>query len=536
MPGGVHAVHRVSQAVCVGVEPTLTEGRRAVRGVEPHEHGIEGSVAVPQKVVPRHRVGPFPAEPQETHEPCFRGRHRGVSAGEFRQCRGCLARGRVRDVLGFGTSDTMICTGIQPHRTVGRTFHGSVKIFVKPIVLLCGSDTSSLSARCLPSGTRVAGSSPGWSASVKRNWAPGCGRSLRTIGRIPLGQPFRQSLPASSSATQAPSRTSPSGSTAGVHADAGTFKTAWWMASVMVIPTEYDSHLPRTAIQTRTHGCHRRITTDQRLPPAPVLLGQLGQGQSRSLDVVRDGIGACIPGPQQAHHRFSGSAPSVVDEAHQRVVAVGLLPGRGGVLLVGVRNDEHPVQVHDHLPAGVRRRNTGHLPGAFSDFGPGGADRRQGAFAARGECADEPRDGRVGGDRPEHGGSARSVATSARQSPPRATASATSSRILPGSCTARGLRHGASATDTAASRPVLRTVSTSSTDPAWETTERPAALDADTRVRPDTLLHLGIASFLAANRALSKSYRWQEHLPRSRSALGQAISRKREANARQCVL
>lgn len=63
-----------------------------------------------------------------------------------------------------------------------------------------------------------------------------------------------------------------------------------------------------------------------------------------------------------------------------------------------------------------------------------------------------------------------------------------------------------------------------------------AALDADTRVRPDTLLHLGIASFLAANRALSKSYRWQEHFPRSRSALGQAISRKREANARQCVL
>ena len=74
------------------------------------------------------------------------------------------------------------------------------------------------------------------SASVKRNWAPGCGRSLRTISRIPFGQPFRTSPP--SSATQAPSRISPPGSTAGVQAEAGTFSTAWWMASVMVIPTE----------------------------------------------------------------------------------------------------------------------------------------------------------------------------------------------------------------------------------------------------------------------------------------------------------
>jgi len=83
----------------------------------------------------------------------------------------------------------------------------------------------------------------------RRNWAPGCGRSLRTISRSPFGQPVRQSLPASISATQAPSRMSPSGSTAGVQAEAGTFRTAWWMASVMVIPTGYDSHLPRWASQ-----------------------------------------------------------------------------------------------------------------------------------------------------------------------------------------------------------------------------------------------------------------------------------------------
>jgi hypothetical protein len=80
---------------------------------------------------------------------------------------------------------------------------------------------------------------------VKRNWAPGCGRCLRTISRICFGHPLRQ-LPLGS-ATQAPSRISPAGPVAGVQAEPGTFPTAWWMASVMVMPTEYDSHLPRLA-------------------------------------------------------------------------------------------------------------------------------------------------------------------------------------------------------------------------------------------------------------------------------------------------
>lgn len=74
---------------------------------------------------------------------------------------------------------------------------------------------------------------------------------------------------------------------------------------------------------------------------------------------------------------------------------------------------------------------------------------------------------------PNTSGSARSMATSARQSPPSATAKATSSRILPGSCTARAFRHGARDADIAVSRPALRTVSTSSTPPACETTARP---------------------------------------------------------------
>ena len=74
---------------------------------------------------------------------------------------------------------------------------------------------------------------------------------------------------------------------------------------------------------------------------------------------------------------------------------------------------------------------------------------------------------------PNTAGSARNMPTSARQSPPSATASATSSRILPGSCTVRGFRQGTSAADIAASRPDLPIVSTNSTAPACETTPRP---------------------------------------------------------------
>lgn len=55
-------------------------------------------------------------------------------------------------------------------------------------------------------------------------------------------------------------------------------------------------------------------------------------------------------------------------------------------------------------------------------------------------------------------------------SPPSATASARSSRTLPGSCTAPGLCNGAGAADIGVSRPALRAVSTSRTPPACETT------------------------------------------------------------------
>ena len=59
---------------------------------------------------------------------------------------------------------------------------------------------------------------------------------------------------------------------------------------------------------------------------------------------------------------------------------------------------------------------------------------------------------------PNTSGCARTAATSATQSPPSATAVATSSSTLPGSCTARAGRHDPNAVDNSPARPESRTV------------------------------------------------------------------------------
>jgi len=69
------------------------------------------------------------------------------------------------------------------------------------------------------------------SRSVKDSCAPGCGRSRRQISRVPCGQPSRLTVPVSS-ATHAPSRSSPSRSRAGRHADSFSESSAWRTGSV----------------------------------------------------------------------------------------------------------------------------------------------------------------------------------------------------------------------------------------------------------------------------------------------------------------
>lgn len=97
----------------------------------------------------------------------------------------------------------------------------------------------------------------------------------------------------------------------------------------------------------------------------------------------------------------------------------------------------------------------------------------------------------MGGPRTEHG----RIPTSARQSPPSATASDTSSRIFPGSCTALGFRHGASRRYRLVQAGLADRFDQQHTAGLGD---HPAttALGTDRWVGPDALHHLESASFM----------------------------------------
>jgi hypothetical protein len=99
---------------------------------------------------------------------------------------------------------------------------------------------------------------------------------------------------------------------------------------------------------------------DQRLAPSPALLRQLGQSQSGGGDVVGSGVGARVPRPEEGGDWLkTGSARSVVDEGRQRVMAIGLLSGRGRVLFVGVRNHQDAVEDDRDLAVAVQPVHAG---------------------------------------------------------------------------------------------------------------------------------------------------------------------------------
>lgn len=249
------------------------------------------------------------------------------------------------------------------------------------------------------------------------------------------------------------------------------------------------------------------ISTDQRLSSTPIPLRQLRQGQLSSGDVVGGGVGACVAGPQQPDHRLTAATPAVVDEAHQRVMAEGLLPGRGRILLVGVRDYQHPVDVHDHLSAGIRCPVTRQLPQIYTDFGTGRAQCVQGSRPARGEHIDQPGDDRVGGHRPEHG------RLSPQQPDMRQAVPAEGDRKRHIQQDLVRLMHRPSLTPRRQRRryrliqPGLAHRLNQQHGPGLRDHPATTALYTDTRVRPDTLLHLRSAPSTATDRTLEKSYR-----------------------------
>jgi hypothetical protein len=70
--------------------------------------------------------------------------------------------------------------------------------------------------------------------------------------------------------------------------------------------------------------------------------------------VIGGRVRARVLRSEEGGDRLSGFARAMVDERCQGVMAMGLLPGRGRVLLVGVRDHQGTVEVDRDLPAGVR--------------------------------------------------------------------------------------------------------------------------------------------------------------------------------------
>jgi len=170
---------------------------------------------------------------------------------------------------------------------------------------------------------------------------------------------------------------------------------------------------------------------------------------------------------------FAGSGLAVVNERAQRVVPEAPLVRRGRVFFLRVRAHQGGIEINDQ-----RVRGADDVTGAVLT-----SDRPRGlAAVARAVLIAGASAARVVNSRdtvaseatdPNTPGSSRRSATSARQSPPNATATARSSRILPGSWMANGLRHGANAADNPAARPVFSAVRSNAMAPACDTTPRP---------------------------------------------------------------
>ena len=157
--------------------------------------------------------------------------------------------------------------------------------------------------------------------SVNRSCAPGCGRSARTMTRIPSGQSDRSSSPVSS-VTQAPSLGFRSALYAGVHADCGISSS---FAHRGVVQAEPDGVLQALSGQPSQElvGAAGTVGADQDLPSWPPTRGggrQLGQCGFGDVDVIDRGIRSGVAFAEDHRDGFPGATITVIDPGADRVM------------------------------------------------------------------------------------------------------------------------------------------------------------------------------------------------------------------------
>lgn len=268
-------------------------------------------------------------------------------------------------------------------------------------------------------------------------------------------------------------------------------------------------HAACVAVLHEFVGAATSVGAYQHFPPDPPrrrprqLLQCLGEDRF----VVGGGVRAGIAGAQRDRGRLARAVGSVVDERAQRMEPEPLFPGRGGVLFLAVRVEQGGVQIDDQRILGIDAVVGCMDASAFPCCGPrGGAgfpDGRQRFRRVGGQRGD--RRDTVGSEAtdPNIPGWVRSSDKSAAQSPPTATAIAKSRTILPGLCVARGLRHGANASDKPLTRPIFSAVRTSSSEPACATKPDPSPSTASRGYHVESCTRK--VSFTSRNSTFDKS-------------------------------
>ena len=367
------------------------------------------------------------------------------------------------------------------------------------------------------------------SASVIRSCAPGCGRSLRRISRVPVGQADRS--------TSAGGLGDP-GAVAGfdLHAGLGGAGLAglvgrgprrFGQGRERGVDVEVAQAAPRRRTPPRAGrrwrgellggaggvGAHQHRHPARGRRGRAAAAGIWASAASSTTHVVGGGVRAGLARAQQLGHRLPAAAGAVIDEPEQRVEPESLLPGPGRVLLVRVRGDQGGVQVDHHPP--VLDRRPGPPPHPLPGRRPRRADRRQRGVGIRGQSrrsAATPSGPRPPARTPRAG---RATPRCRRRRPrPARPRPPDPPRSSPGRASPAARRHGPSSRDSSSARPLRRAVSTNNTPPACDTSDSPPAI-TDNQGRKSLCFTRGVP--------LSSVRSWSRQ-PRSNRA-EQALSR-----------
>ncbi len=147
------------------------------------------------------------------------------------------------------------------------------------------------------------------------------------------------------------------------------------------------------------------------------------------------------------------------------------------MFLLRVRPDQARVQIDDQRVRGVHPViggvGTGLQPCGGAARRPGGVDRRQRLRRILGQSRDQPGHRRIGGHRTEDPRLLPQQCEIGQAVPTHRDRHRQVQQDFPGSCVAKGLRHGANATERAPPNPVFSAVRSNITAPAWDTTPIP---------------------------------------------------------------